>query len=160
MESDEESCYNGKRLGVLDVVIIKESIIIHSTVETVWKTFTDLTCWMNWNTVMTDLRFDEDRLTNGNDLKCSFRPFLFPIEVRINVVEVIPFDRVVWSAKKKGLFAFHEFFFQKREKGVLITSKETFSGLLTKGSGFLLPVKRMQTLTKIFLKDLKKASES
>ena len=141
-------------------MIIEESIIIHSTMETLWKTFIDLSCWMSWNTVMKHVSSDEQLLTNGSNLKCSFRPFLFPVEVRISVVEVIPFERIVWSTRKKGLFTFHEFFFQTHEKGVIVTSKETFTGLLTKGSGFLLPVKRMQTLTKIFLKDLKKASES
>jgi len=140
-------------------MIIKESVIIHSTMEMVWRTFTDLTCWTAWNTVMKDVSSDEKCLTNGKDLKCSFRPFLFPIEVRIKVEEVIPYDRVVWSARKKGLFAFHEFFFRKHEKGILVTSKETFTGLLAKASGSLLPVKTMHALTKTFLKDLKKASE-
>ena len=141
-------------------MIIKESITIYSTMEKVWNTFTDLTRWTDWNTVMSDVRSDEHCLAHGKDIKCNFRPFLFPINIKIKIQEIIPFNRIVWSAQKKGLFAFHEFFFQEVGKGVLVTSKETLSGLLTSAGGFLLPEKRMRFLTKTFLKDLKKASEA
>jgi hypothetical protein len=141
-------------------MIIKESITIYSTMEKVWNTFTDLTRWTDWNTVMSDIVCNDQCLVNGKDIKCCFRPFLFPINVKIKIQEIIPFNRIVWSAQKKGLFAFHEFFFQEAEKGVLVTSKETFSGILTSAGWFLFPEKRMRSLTKTFLKDLKKASEA
>jgi hypothetical protein len=140
-------------------MIIRESITIYSTMERVWNTFNDLTRWTDWNTVMSDIICDDKCLVDGKDITCCFRPFLFPINVKIKIQEIIPFNRIVWSAQKKGLFAFHEFFFQEGEKGVLVTSKETLSGLLTSAGGFLLPEKRMRSLTKTFLKDLKKASE-
>jgi hypothetical protein len=141
-------------------MIIKESITIHSTVEKVWNTFNDLSRWTDWNTVMSDIICDDKCLVNGKDIKCCFQPFVFPIQVKIKIQEIIPFNRIVWSAQKKGLFAFHEFFFQEGEKSVIVTSKETFSGLLTSAGGLLLPEKRMRYLTKTFLKDLKKASEA
>jgi hypothetical protein len=140
-------------------MIIREFLKIHAPVEKVWNTFTDLTRWNDWNTVMSDIVCDDRRLVNGKDIRCYFRPFLFPIEVSIKIHEVVPFHRVVWSAQKKGLFAFHEFFFEEKEKGTIVTSKETFSGVLSSAGGFLLPVKKMRDLTKTFLKDLKKASE-
>jgi hypothetical protein len=141
-------------------MIIKESITIYSTMEKVWNTFTDLTRWTQWNTVMSDIVCNDQCLVNGKDITCCFRPFLFPINVKIKIQEIIPFNRIVWSAEKKGLFAFHEFFFQDGEKGVLVISKETLSGPLTSAGGLLLPEKRMRSLTKTFLKDLKKASEA
>ena len=141
-------------------MIIKESIIINAPLSKVWEMFTDITRWMHWNTVMKDVSFEEECLTNGTDLKCEFRPFTFPIKINIEIEDIIPYERIVWSTRKKGLFVFHEFFFQQKEKGVLVTSKETFSGLYAAASGLLLPVKRMRLLTKTFLKDLKKASES
>lgn len=140
-------------------MIIKESIKISAPMEKVWNTFTDLTRWTEWNTVMSDIVCDDVCLVNGKGLSCCFRPFFFPVKVKIKVHEVVPFDRVVWSAQKKGLFAFHEFFFVEAEKGVVVTSKETFSGLLSSGGGFLLPEKKMRHLTKTFLHDLKKAAE-
>jgi hypothetical protein len=126
----------------------------------VWDTFTDLTCWINWNSVMKNVSSEEKCLANCKNLKCYFRPFIFPVQMRIKVEEIVPYERIVWSARKKGLFAFHEFFFQKNERNILVTSKETFSGLLAGASGFLLPEKRMRSLTKTFLKDLKNAAES
>ena len=141
-------------------MVIKESVVICSSMEKVWKTFTDVECWMEWNTIMKNVGSDNKVLEEGTNITCSFCPFLFPIEMKIKVERVIPYDRIVWSAKKKGLSAHHEFFFQEQAKGTLVTSKETFTGLLTKGSGILLPIKKMQTFAKIFLQDLKKVSES
>jgi hypothetical protein len=115
---------------------------------------------MHWNTVISDVRSEETCLVHGKAIKCCFRPFFFPIKVQIKIEEMVPNERIVWSARKKGLFAFHEFIFQRKEKGLQVTSKETFSGLLASASGFLLPEKRMRSLTKTFLKDLKKASEA
>jgi hypothetical protein len=141
-------------------MIIKESIKISATMEKVWNTFTDLTRWSEWNTVMSDIVCDDKCLVNGKDIGCCFRPFLFPIKVKIKIQEIIPSNRIVWSAEKKGLFAFHEFFFEEGEKGVIVSSKETFSGVMTTAGGLLFPEKRMRFLTKTFLKDLKKASEA
>ena len=147
------------KVGRLPHMIIKESISIHAPMENVWQTFTDLTRWTEWNTVMSEIIFEDACMLNGKDIKCCFRPFLFPIKVNIRIHDIVPFERVVWSAQKKGLLAFHEFFFEQRDRSIVVTSKETFTGFLTTAGGFLLPEKRMRELTKTFLKDLKKASE-
>ena len=140
-------------------MVINESIIIHADLQKVWETFTNLTCWINWNTVMQDVKSDEHCLTKSKYLKCCFRPFVFPIKVKIEIREIVPYQRVVWSAKKKGLSAYHEFIFEKNEKGTSVTSSETFDGFLPKTYAFLLPKGKMRNLTKVFLKDLKKAAE-
>ncbi len=141
-------------------MIIEESVMIHAPVDKVWMIFTDLICWKDWNTVVKNVRSDKKVLTEGNNFMCHFYPFLFSVGMNIEVEKILPYNLIVWSTKKKGLSAHHEFCFHGFEKAVLVTSKETFSGLLTKGSGFLLPLKKMRSLTRIFLKDLKKASES
>ena len=143
-------------------MIIKESIDINASLKRVWETFTDLTEWKSWNSVMKGIRSQGKYLTDVKDIECRFQPFffVFPISVRIKIEEIVPYERVVWSAQKKGLFAFHEFFFHATEQGILVTSKETFTGMLAGASGFLLPVGRMRSLTRTFLGDLKKAAES
>lgn len=140
-------------------MLIEEAIIIYAPIEKVWNTFTDLTCWMQWNTVIRNVRSEERCLSNGKEVKCCLRPYLFPIKVNLRVEEVIPFERITWSARKKGLYARHEFIFGKKDNSVLVTSREAFTGLLSKVSGAFLPKKKMQALTLRFLKDLKKASE-
>ncbi|MDQ7786231.1 MAG: SRPBCC domain-containing protein [Thermodesulfovibrionales bacterium] len=141
-------------------LIIRESIEINATLEKVWENFVDLTCWDQWNTVMQNVHTNEQQLTGGKKIFCSFRPFFFPIRVSISVEEIVPYERVVWSAKKKGLSAYHEFDFRKNGTAVIVTSSETFSGVLSRGEGMLLPKKMMKSLTKDFLFDLKRAAEA
>ena len=141
-------------------MVIEESILIHAKMDKVWDTFTNLTCWKDWNTVMRNVNSGEDCLSHGSEISCSFHPFFLPIKAKIRVEEVIPHKSIVWSAKKKGFSARNKFSFQDNERGIIVTSRETYSGPLVKSLGFLLPKGKMQTLIKTFLKDLKKASES
>jgi hypothetical protein len=140
-------------------LVITETIVIHAPVRRIWDTFTDLTCWIDWNTVISNVRSEAKSLRNGNSIRCIFRPYFFPVNVEIKVKEVIRHELIVWTATKKGLFAQHEFIFQTHKKGVTVTSREKFTGILAIASGVLLPRKKMRSLTKTFLKDLKNASE-
>jgi len=140
-------------------MLIEEVIAIDAPIEKVWNTFTDLTCWMRWNTVLRNARSRERCLSSGEEVKCCLYPFLFPITVNLRIEELIPHELIVWSARKKGLYARHEFIFGKKNDSVLVTSREAFTGLFSTASGALLPKRRMQTLTIRFLKDLRKASE-
>jgi hypothetical protein len=141
-------------------MVIEESVLINANISKVWQIFTDLTCWRDWNTVMRNVCSDGKSLSHGCDISCSFRPFLLPVKAIIRVEELKPYERIVWSAKKKGFTARNKFSFQSNEKGVLVTSREAYSGPLVKSLSFLLPKKKMRTLIKTFLRDLKTASES
>jgi len=141
-------------------MVIKASIHINANMDKVWETFTDLTCWNDWNTVIRDVYSSEKSLSSGGVLKCCFRPFLLPVNVKIEVEEVVPYESIVWSAKKRGLSARNTFFFEKYKGGVTVTSRETFKGSLVSFFGFLLPKKRMRTLISTFLQDLKTAAEN
>ncbi len=140
-------------------MVIEDSIIIKSSIEKVWNTFIDITCWEGWNSVISNVKCKEKCLINSQTMKCTFRPFYFPINVDIFINEVKEKEKVVWTANKKGLKAYHEFFFKKSEDGVKVISREKFTGVLSAGSGLFLPVKKMKNLTRIFLNDLKKAVE-
>jgi len=146
--------------SAIQKIIIEDSILILAKMDTVWDTFTHLTCWKEWNTVMRDVCSDKKCLSYGSEISCCFRPFLFPVTANIRVEEVVPYKRIVWSAKKKGFFARNEFSFQNHDTGVTVTSREAFYGTLVSFFGFLLPKKRMKTLISTFLRDLKTASEN
>ncbi len=137
---------------------IRDEVFINAPIKKVLETFTNITCWTNWNTVMTDISSDENSLINSKSIKCNFRAFLFPIKLKIELEEVSKYKKVVWSTKKTGLIAQHEFTFKKNKKGVIVKSKEIFSGLLAK-SYFVLTQKKIKNITSTFLQDLKKASE-
>lgn len=141
-------------------MIITESIVINAPLKIIWQTFTDLTCWTNWNTVIRDVDSKERAIAHGRSIKCSFRPFFFPIRVKIKIEKVVAYEAIIWSAKKKGLKARHELLFQPHNDAVKVISRETFSGVLTRAYGLLLPKKKITHLKKIFLKELKQASEA
>ncbi len=110
-------------------MVVEKSILINAGLEKVWNTFTDLTCWREWNTVIRDVSSDEACISSGCRLFCNFRPFHFPLNVRIEIKDVKPGKSISWYAKKLGLAAEHLFDFQATEKGVLVTSRETFWGV-------------------------------
>jgi hypothetical protein len=141
-------------------IVIEESVLINAKIDKVWETFTDITCWKDWNTVMRNVCSGEKSLSQGDEISCYFQPFLLPVKAMIRVEEVKPYERIVWSAKKKGFSARNKFSFQSSERGVVVTSRETFSGSLIRSLGFFLPKRKLRTLIKTFLKDLKKASEN
>jgi hypothetical protein len=141
-------------------MVIEESILIHAKMDKVWETFTNLTCWKEWNTVMENVCTKEQCLSCGGEISCCFRPFVFLVKATIRIEDVKPLEHIVWSAKKHGFFARNMFTFQNNEKGIIVTSRETFSGFIVVFFGFLLPKKRMRTLIQTFLKDLKTASEN
>ncbi len=141
-------------------MVIEESVLINAGIDKVWKTFTDLTCWNEWNTVMGNLSSNENCLSNGAAISCCFRPFLFPVKANIRVEEVIPCKHIIWYAKKRGFLARNEFSFLNHGKGTLVTSRETFNGFFVSALGCFLPKKRMKNLITTFLKDLKTASEN
>ncbi len=95
----------------------------------------------------------------GSEVRCCFRHLFFPVKAEIKVEEVIPYESIVWSARKKGFLARNRFSFQRQDRGVLVTSRESFTGFFVKAFGFFLPVKRMRSMIAAFLKDLKTASE-
>lgn len=140
-------------------MVVEESILINAGLEKVWNTFTDLTCWREWNTVIRDVSSDDACISSGCRLFCNFKPFHFPINVRIEIKDVKPGKSISWYAKKLGLAAEHLFDFQATEKGVLVTSRETFGGFIVKNACFLVPKQKIHELTRAFLNDLKTASE-
>jgi hypothetical protein len=141
-------------------MIIEESVLISSQVKIVWDTFTDLTCWRDWCTVLDDVSASTDRMTKGKSFKFCIRPFDIPIHLQPVVEEVIPEKHIVWTGKKLGLSARHEFTFEEKDGGTLIKSKETFSGILISSMHLIFPKKKLQELSSMMLKEIKEASEN
>jgi len=140
-------------------MVIEESIIINASLEKVWDIFTDLTCWKNWCSVIDDVTADVMRLEEGNSFKCCIRPFDIPMDLEPLVEEIVPMQRIVWSGKKHGISARHEFAFQINSSGVLLTSREVFSGLFMSPLRLLFPKKKLQELSETMLREIKTAAE-
>ena len=140
-------------------MIIEESVLINADINKIWKTFTDLTCWADWNTVATDAASDSGRLEEGRKFTFCLRPFAVPVVIEPKIEEVVSRKKVVWTGTKFGIFSRHEFLFQQAANGVLVTSRETFRGLPLLFGGFTFPESTVRELTVGMLRDLKKAVE-
>jgi hypothetical protein len=140
-------------------MVIEESVLINGDLKTIWKTFTDLTCWADWNTVASKAASDSGRLEEGERFTFCLRPFSVPIMIEPKIEEVVPREKVVWTGSKFGIFSRHEFLFQQVANGVLVTSRETFRGLPLLFGGLTFPESTVREMTIGMLKDLKKAAE-
>jgi hypothetical protein len=141
-------------------MVIEESVFIDASVEKVWQTFTDLTCWVNWNSVLEDIAAEHQSIQKGDTFTCSIRPFVFPVKFESFIEEVVPHERVVWSGSKYGIFARHVFIFRRTGDRVQVLSTETFKGITIENLKFVFPGWRIRELTQSLLRDLKKASEA
>ena len=139
-------------------MVIEESVEINAGIEKVWNSFTDLTCWEEWNTVLRDVATESESIREGGKFSCSLRFFSVPLFFEPRIEEVVPRRKIVWKGEKYGISSRHEFMFIKEDRGGNVTSRETFSGPFF--SGILLPRREIRRLTRKLLQDLKKASES
>ena len=140
-------------------MIIEESVLINADPKDVWRTFTDLTCWAEWNTVASKAASGSGRLEEGERFTFCLRPFDVPIVIEPKIEEVVLHEKVIWTGTKFGIFSRHEFLFQQVANGVLVTSSETFRGLPLLFGGLTFPESTVRELTVGMLKDLKKAAE-
>jgi hypothetical protein len=141
-------------------MVVEESVSINASVEKVWQTFTDLTCWVGWNSVLKDIAAENRLIQKGDTFTCSIRPFVFPVKFELLIEEVVPYERVVWSGSKYGIFARHVFVFNSTGDRVHVLSTENFKGITIENLKFIFPDWRIRELTQSFLRDLKKASEA
>ena len=141
---------------------VEESVLIDAPIDRVWKTFTDLSCWEEWNSILQDVRSQNDRLAEpGDRFTCKVRPFSFRIEFESEIEEVVPHRRVVWRGERFGITGRHSFEFSEEEGGrVRVTSREGFNGPTTAVAGLLFPWKRIREMTRSLLESLKYEAES
>ncbi len=141
-------------------MLIEDSITIHAPMQKVWETFTDLTCWDDWNSVLKNVSPDRaEVLTEGGRVRFCIYPFKFPVYFEPAIEEIVPNKKIVWTSGKFGVIARHEFIFKELEGGVRVISKESFRGISLRTMSFLFPRARLKELTVSFLRDLKKAAE-
>ncbi|MCX8030980.1 MAG: hypothetical protein N3A59_05305 [Thermodesulfovibrionales bacterium] len=141
-------------------MIVEDTILIKANLDVEWTTFTDLTCWKDWNNVIKNIISEDKYIVTGSCFYCNFIPFFFPIRLKVDIKEVKYKHKVVWCTNSLGMFAEHTFLFKDTSEGVVVRSSEIFYGYLVEWAKFLLPKKRLYFLTKKFLNELKKASEA
>jgi len=140
-------------------MVIEEAVLINADINKIWKTFTDLTCWADWNSVARDAASDSGGLREGERFSFCLRPFSVPITLKPKIEEVVPAQRIVWTGSRFGIFSRHEYHFQQVGAGVLVTSRETLRGLALLLGGQAFTEGTTRKLNIAMLNDLKKVCE-
>lgn len=140
---------------------IEETILIQASRELVWGAFTDLTCWADWNSVLTKVRPGAGAcLAEGAGFSCCLRPFGVPVPLAVRVELAEPPARLLWVGARWGVRGRHWFYFSERSGGTRCESVEELSGPTVAVAGPLFPVWRFRELTRRFLLDLRAEAES
>jgi len=142
------------------VILIEAAVKINAPIEKVWRTFTDLTCWAGWCSVIYDVSCSiTPAIEQGRSFDFSIRPFVIPLRVRPEISEVIENKKVVWRGRKFTMRIVHEFLFEEKDGAVVVTSLESMKGPIVSIFGFMLPHKRLTSITEKMLNELKRATE-
>jgi hypothetical protein len=139
---------------------IEESVLIEAPRDVAWRTFADLTCWADWNSVLTGVLPGADQLlAGGSGFSCRLNPFgvAVPFSVRVELAE--PPSRLLWVGARWGVRGRHWFHFSDQEGGTRCESLEDLSGPTVALAGPLFPMWRFRQLTRRFLLDLKGEAE-
>ena len=139
---------------------IEEYVLIEAPRPVAWGAFADLTCWADWNSVLTRVQPAADAcLVTGSGFSCCLRPFAvtIPFEVRVEFVE--PPARLLWVADHWGVRGRHWYYLTEFEGGTRCESVEELSGPTVTLAGPFFPLWRFRALTLRFLADLKAEAE-
>jgi hypothetical protein len=139
---------------------IEESVLIDAPREIAWGTFTDLTCWADWNSVLTGVRMGPDpRLAGGSDFSCCLSPFGVAVPFSVSVELAEPPARLLWVGARWGVRGRHWFLFSDQEGGTRCESVEDLTGPTVALAGPFFPTWHFRELTRRFLRDLKAGAE-
>jgi hypothetical protein len=151
---------NSKRKQETEMIIQAE-VHIQAPLPVVWRVFSHLEDWKDWNTACNSCRLVEgDELAAGACLTFVVKPIVFPVKVQPRVVSCEPGREVVWEGARFGIRAVHTWRFREQAGGVVLESVETFRGpLLVLGRLVGVP-KRLHRLTVQMLDQIKQYSEA
>ena len=139
---------------------IEESVQIAAPRAVVWGALTDLTCWADWNSVLTQVRPGaEAALAAGGGFSCCLRPFALTIPFAVTIELAEPPARLLWVAARWGVRGRHWYVFTEHEGGTRCESAEELTGPTVTLAGPFFPLWRFRNLTRRFLQDLKAESE-
>lgn len=142
-------------------MIIKESILIRSPLETVWAVFSDIDNWAAWNPVCRECRFEQGTaIQEGACISFALNPLVVPMRIAPVVNRCIPGKMVTWAGRKWGIHAEHTFRFQHTGGETLLESEEVFSGPMLLPARLLGVPGRLHALTRDMLAAVKKEAEA
>ena len=143
-------------------MVITAEIEINAPLSVVWRTFSQMENWDDWNTACRSccIVSGDASLSAGTCFTFVIRPLVFPLKVQPRIVSCDPGREVVWEGGKLGINASHTWQFREEDGNVRLLSVERFTGPMV-WVGYLLRVpKRLHRLTIDFLQTLETAAEA
>jgi hypothetical protein len=142
-------------------MIIEESVDIHAPLPVVWRVFSQMEDWQNWNPVCENCCIIKgDSMAEDTCFTFSMRPYYLPIKVMPTITKCDPGKEVIWEGRRFGVHAVHSFIFEEKKETVRLTSSESFRGPLLWLSKLIFIPKRLHRLTQQLMKAIKNQAEA
>jgi len=138
-----------------------DTVEIAAPREVVWAAFVDLSCWADWNSVLTRAApaGPESCLLEGGAFSCCLRPYRFPVTFKARVEEAVAPSRLLWTVRRLGVHSRHWFHLREEGGGTVLESVEELTGLLVTLAGPFFPLGKLRRLGRLFLEELKQEAE-
>lgn len=142
------------------MVEIIESVGIAAPLEKVWRTFTDLTCWADWNSVLTGVEGEKNAcIVEDGSFRCCIRPYGVPVFFKARITDFEPLRRVVWATGRHGVHSRHEFLFEKDGERSRVLSRERLTGITVRLGAVRIFLPQFREMTRTFLEQLREGAE-
>lgn len=106
-------------------VVASAEVYISAPVEIVWGVLSDFESWPEWNQGVSKMK-----MCGELNVGTSFVWEANGSKIRSRLEEMDCPHRLVWSGRTFGVRAVHVWEFQEKEGGTLVTTRESFEGVL------------------------------
>jgi uncharacterized protein YndB with AHSA1/START domain len=105
----------------------RKEIIIDAPIEKVWEVLTNLAGWPQWQPDITTVKLD-----GAVAVGSVFRWKASGLNITSTLHTVESDHKIGWTGVSLGMFAIHNWTFEKNGKGTRVTTEESLSGWLTR----------------------------
>jgi uncharacterized protein YndB with AHSA1/START domain len=141
-------------------IVIRESLRIAAPPERVWRVFTAIERWREWNTAVRSARFRTgEPWQAGATIEFTVKPSWKQLRIRAEITDVQPHKSVTWAGSGAGIAGVHTFAFQPDGDGTLATTVEVFTGPGLGLMGLVMPQHKLRALFATWLAALKAEAE-
>jgi len=118
---------SGCEINQLAPVVGSSEIEIAAAPQVAWDVLTAIGRWPSWNPAVTSVSF-EGEIGPGS----AFRWKAGPGTIASTIQDVEPLRRIAWTGTSFGIKAIHVHIFEPRDGGTLVTTEESYDGVVAR----------------------------